>query len=229
MTANKPDSSHPSDDDYAPRSSVTGWTLGALVLAAAYFVTGPLTIVLVGICLAIVFLLRKGRYVGAASLAVALVFFISTWLGFGWSTSVRLDTGDQRYLCWGVPVWGWPMNESAREALRSVSDPALEGKWEWCAEQVGTNYAAGMVYSFYYKASAWVSEDPAIAKLIVRDLAAYLCSTHAEYDLPECYIMLWPEVVDTTGNHPQVIDGWREHPEVQAYLAKNGYVENTTP
>ena len=81
-----------------------------------------------------------------------------------------------------------------------------------------------MVHGFYYKASAWVKEDPMIAKLVVRDLAAYLRSTHASHSLPDCFNMISPWVVDRTPGGPKVISGWQKNPEVLQYLAKNGYV-----
>ncbi len=197
-----------------------------LLLVVTFFVSIVLGLGIHGIPLiaaatAAVFLLRKRKRGWAAGVVVGLLFV--TLLGAGTSVEVRLDTGDQRTLLWGIPVAFHPMDDSARRALLSVDDPVVPPRWEWCAQQVGSNNADAMVYRFYYEASAWVDEDPEIAKLVVRDLADYMRSTHARYSLPECTAMIWPDVVDCSQEPARVIDGWKENPGVLGYLVTKGY------
>lgn len=92
--------------------------------------------------------------------AIVVGLLILPLPGVGSSVSVRLDTGDQRIPFWGIPINSRPMREPARSALLTLDRPNAPRGWRWCAQQVGSNNADLMVYSFYTKATAWVDVDP---------------------------------------------------------------------
>jgi hypothetical protein len=152
------------------------------------------------------------------------VFGFLSCLGVGNSVQVRVDTGDQRLCFWGIPASYRPMESESRKALLSLNDPQVPRRWVWCATKVGSNNADSMVYGFYYEAAAWVEVDPAIAKLVVRDLARYVQTTHATHGLPDCTSLIWPDVVDRRQPRAKVVEGWEKNQEVQAYLAARDYV-----
>ena len=164
------------------------------------------------------------RRAGLAGTVIACFLFV-TFLGFGTSALVRLDTGDQRQLLWGIPIRQMPMYDSPRQALLLLHDPEIREEWTWCAQQLGSNNADLMVYSFYGRAAAWVDVDPEIAKLLVRDIANYVRTTHAMQGLPNCSGMIGLNV-DQDHEHDRwrVIEGWQSKPEVIDYLAAHGYV-----
>ena len=146
-------------------------------------------------------------------LIIAAGFLFLSCLGVGTSVQVRLDTGDQRECFWGIPVWYRPMLPEARKALLSLNDPQVPSRWVWCATQVGSNNADSMVFGFYHKASVWVEVNPEIAKLVIRDLANYMQTTHATHGLPDCHSMLWHGIVED----------WEINENVQRYLTSREY------
>jgi hypothetical protein len=161
------------------------------------------------------------RKIGPALFIVGGFVFLSC-LGVGNSVQVRLDTGDQRLCFWGIPVCYHPTESESRKALLSLDDLQVPRRWVWCATKVGSHNADAMVYRFYYEAAAWVEVDPEIAKLIVRDLAKYVQTTHATHDLPDCTLIL--VVVDRRQPRAKVVEGWEKNQYVQAYLTARGYV-----
>ena len=143
-------------------------------------------------------------------------------LGLGETVEVRLDTGDRRFLFWGVPVALQSLPSEPRERLVSLQDPDVPKEWTWCATQVGTNHADAMVYGFYKNAAAWVEVDPEIAKLMVRDIAEYLQTTHGTHGLPGCAI-LWPVVERDEEGRRHIVEDWQKNENVQYYLKSKGY------
>ena len=78
-----------------------------------------------------------------------------------------------------------------------------------------------MVRRFYGCASAWVQEDPKIAKAMVRDIAEYVSTTGARQGLPECIYLV--SSASRTGKTYRVDANWRDYTGVVEYLAKNGF------
>lgn len=192
-------------------------------LLAVGFAFGFAVVVLIAALAGVVYSIRTKRFDWALGIIVCLA--IITLTGVGWSVQVRLDTGDQRVCYWGIPAYYRLMSPSARQALLSLDDDQVPHRWVWCATQVGSNNADAMVYRFYHDAAVWVGEDREVAKLIVRDLAAYLRKTHATKELPECTPIIWPDVIERGDdlNEATVIEGWASNPEVQRYLSTKGY------
>lgn len=154
-----------------------------------------------------------------AAFGTAGMLALLSLLGVGSATQVRLDTGDQRFCFWGFPVTTTPMQAESRSALLSLDDPEVPHTWVQCATEVETNNVAAMVYCFYRDAAAWVEVDPDIARLVVRDLAQYVKSTHALQGWPPCSSMLW---LDPHHRYRVPVD-WEQNPAVQTYLAAKGY------
>jgi hypothetical protein len=195
---------------------VVAWCLG----------TGVPGTVLAGTVIAVAYLLIKRRNGLACAILVALL--VLSGLGVGNSVVVYLPTGDQRLLFWGVPVMSYRcLKPEHRQGLLSLQDSEVPAKWVWCATQVGSNNADIMVFGFYRTATAWIDVDPEIAKLVVRDIANYLRTTHATHGLPECIAMIWPDVVERASDgRYHVVADWQKNPEVQRYLSKKGYVRH---
>ena len=154
--------------------------------------------------------------VGLAVLSIA---------GFGSSTLIRVDTGDQLECLWGIPVHYQPMEPVAREALMSLNGGRVGSEWVWCTRQQNTtNHPGSMMYSYYANASAWVAVDHDLARLIVRDLAAYLRKTHATKELPECSYMASLGMVkrDPDTGIRTVQEHWDADPFAEIYLTEKG-------
>ena len=149
------------------------------------------TIVVVGLALGVYSVILAAAATGTLyffikrqfllAFSIISVFVLLSYQGVGSSVQVRVDTGDRRKCFWGIPVSYIPMKPESRNALLSLNDPQVPKRWVWCATKVGSNNSDRMVYSFYYEAAAWVDIDPAIAKLVVRDLANYVQMTHATH------------------------------------------------
>jgi hypothetical protein len=193
---------------------IVAWCLG----------TGIRGSVLAAAVIAMVFLLIKRRRWPAFGVFVAIL--VLSGLGLGDSVEVRLNTGDQRLLFWGVPIRSYRcLRPELRQRLLSLDDSEVPPQWVWCATKVGSNNADIMVFEFYRAVTAWVEIDPEIAKLVVRDIAKYLQTTHATHGLPDCNTMIWPDVVEQADDgRYHVVPNWRKNPEVQWYLRRKGYV-----
>jgi len=183
-----------------------------------FFVPGIRSAVLAATLIGFVLLLKRDK-VGLAFGVIAAFLFLSC-MGFGYSVEFRLDTGDERFLLWGVPY----SYRSSRPELLSLNDTEIPKRWVWCATQVGSNNADIMVSDFYYGAALWVEVDPEIAKLIMRDIAEYLQSTHATHGLPECMEMTGSDVIEYNNGRPYVVKDWQANPRVQFYLEKKEYI-----
>lgn len=192
-----------------------------LTAVAVVLAFGASVLPLVGTTWGVIYLWKKGQ-TGLAA-AVVAGFLISPIVGIGSSVSVRLDTGDQRTEIWGIPISWTIMHEPARSALLSLEGADSLRRWRWCAQQVGSNNADRMVYGFYVDAAAWVDVDPRVAKLVVADIASYVETTHATSGLPDCITMSGPDVIDRSAENRRVFDGWRQNPDVMAYLERKGY------
>jgi hypothetical protein len=171
--------------------------------------------------IAVVYLFVQRR--AKPALGILAVILILSCLGFGNTMQVRLDTGDQRDLFWGIPFHYRNLDPESRRALLSLGDSDVPNQWIWCATAVGWNQVGFGVQRDYRCAAAWVNVDPEIAKLIVRDLAAYVQSTHALRGLPSCTSMLWPPVIDPSKFPYQVIAEWKTDQGVRDYLDRRGY------
>lgn len=181
------------------------------------FVPGIRIAILLGASTGFVLLLKRDHW--GLAIGVVAAFLLATCMGFGYSVEFRLDTGDKRFLFWGVPI----SYRSSHPELASLHDPKIPKRWVWSATQVGSNAADSMVSDFYYDAAAWVEVDPQIAKLVVRDIADYLQSTHATHGLPDCMPMIGPSVIAYDNGKRHVVKDWENDPQVQSYLEKKGY------
>jgi hypothetical protein len=188
--------------------------------------TGVHGALLAAAVIAVVFLPIKRRPWSAFGIVFAIL--VLSGLGVGYSVEVYLRTGDQRLLFWGVPVGTYrQLRPELRQGLVSLDDSEVPPQWVWCATRVGSNNADIMVLDFYRTATAWIEVDPEIAKLVVRDIAAYLQTTHATHGLPECNVMIWPDVAKrATNGRYQVVPDWQKNPEVRRYLSRKGYVRH---
>jgi hypothetical protein len=194
---------------------------GCLLLAEPvnpwFFVPGIRSAVLIGTLIGFVLLLKR-NHLGLA-FGVIAAFLLVTFMGFGYSVEFRLDTGDKRFLFWGVPF----SYRSTHPEISSLNDPEIPKRWVWSATQVGSNNADSMVSAFYRNAATWVEVDPQIAKLVVRDIAEYLQSTHATHCLPDCIAIIEPPIIVYENGKRHVVKDWENDPQVQLYLEKKGY------
>jgi hypothetical protein len=225
MTANEP-------QPVAPPQRLRWYQFSLLSLLLAFPVvawcvgTGIQGTVLGAAIIAAVLLnIKRKRWAAAGVIAG---FLVLSSIGVGNSVEVRLDTGDQRFLFWGIPTGGSRcLRPELRDRLLTLDDPEVPSQWVWCATQVGSNNADAMVFGFYRAAASWIEVDPAIAKLLIRDISTYVRTTHATHGLPECTSMLFPDVVERNDGRYQVVANWRNNPDVQWYLKSKGYVERS--
>lgn len=161
-------------------------------------------------------------------LAVVAVLAIAFLSGYGVSGQVRLDSGDLRYRFLGIPYRHERMPEPQRSLLLSIAESSeiLKAEWHTCAcyPLPTSNHTDWMCRRFYYHATAWVSVDPSLARLIVEDVASYVIETNAEYSLPDSHSMLVPPAVewDEKGG-ARVRDGWQDDIGAQWYCEQKGY------
>ena len=157
------------------------------------------------------------------AIAVVVVFLSLMYFGVGRSVDVRLDTGDQRIVQWGIPVDYRPMYEPARSSLLKLKMENARIEWCWCAKQDSSNRPDRMMYNFYAAASAWGDVNPEIARLVVRDIAFYMQTTHANRGLPDYFSMISFDVIDRTNGVVRIADGWQKNPQVLDYLTEKGF------
>lgn len=163
----------------------------------------------------------------AASLGTAagIVVMLAYALRSGPSAEIRLDTGDLRYLYWGIPFQYRWMPEPARSQLivLSAGSNTLKPEWHSCATRVGSNNADGMCQGFYRKATAWIAVDPHLARMIANDIANYVRNTGVRQGLPDSFGMLaFVLDMDNKGSW-HVKPGWQQDEMVMDYLQRKGY------
>jgi hypothetical protein len=195
--------------------------LVAIVVIVWCVATGIYGCILAATVVGIGFLLRRRR--PKLAIGVGACFISLACGGVGTWVEVRLDTGDQRLLVWGMPFHYESLQPELRQRLLSLNDPQIPKQWVWCATRVGTNNADYMVFRFYCKAVAWLEIDPEIAKLVVRDIAKYVQTTHGRRGAPECWSMLWRPIDCDNDDKCHVKKNWRDDPNVQSYLKSKGY------
>lgn len=212
-----------SKENHSPgfQYSLRSLLLAVLMIAIGLGIGIQFLVLCVALC-GIGYFLFKRRIMPAFGILCLWTFL--TCLGLGTMIQVRLDTGDLRYCYWGVPLEYEPLEPRSRQALLSLNDPQVPKSWVWCEGRVGSNNVNWMIQSFYHDAAAWVKTDPQIARLVVRDIAHYVQTTHGSQGLPDCVPMIWPHFIIDTSSHPaKVQPGWQSNPDVQAYLTAKGY------
>ncbi len=212
-----PDRTHP---HRALQFSLRALLLTVLVVAIG-FSCGAAGLVLAAAVAGTCYFLLKNEV--AKAIGVTAGFLFLSCSGVGDSVQVRLDTGDQRRLFWGIPVSDRPMETESRRAIVSLEDLDVPQRWASCAPKVGSNSPDGMIYRYYNCAAAWVDVDPEIGKFVIRDIADYVQTTHGARGLPTFTSMTWPDVVSRQDDGMRVVEAWKDNPEVQAYLAAKGY------
>ncbi|HBN77677.1 MAG TPA: hypothetical protein DD473_18070 [Planctomycetaceae bacterium] len=170
----------------------------------------------------VVFNLWKNEHANWA-VTVVVVFLILMNFELGRSVDVRLDTGDQRIMHWGIPVDYRPMYEPARSSLLKLNGENARIDWCYCAQQHNSNRPDQMMYKFYATAAAWGDVNPEIARLVVRDIAFYMQTTHAYRGLPDSFSMISFDVIDRTNGVVRIADGWQKNPQVLEYLTEKGF------
>ncbi|HCS54980.1 MAG TPA: hypothetical protein DIW81_25905, partial [Planctomycetaceae bacterium] len=69
----------------------------------------------------------------------------------------------------------------------------------------------------------WGDVNPEIARLVVRDIAFYMQTTHANRGLPDSFSMISFDVIDRTNGVVRIADGWQKNPQVLDYLTEKGF------
>lgn len=225
MNNNSMSTTEPQPTEPKPGRRRFQYSLRSLLLAfpvvAWCIATGVLGGVFACTVVGTIFLFAKRRT--GLAFGVIGIFLLLSCMGVGSSVEFRLDTGDKRLLFWGIPVAYRSPRPELRQGLLALDDSEIPQRWVWCAQQVGSNNADNMMSGFYHEAAAWLEVDPEIARLVLRDIAAYLQTTHATHGLPDCMEMLWPEAVGRDDGQYRVVKGWEKNPRVLAYLARKGY------
>ncbi|MGA2441146.1 MAG: hypothetical protein ABSH08_09310 [Tepidisphaeraceae bacterium] len=136
-----------------------------------------------------------------------------------------MDTGDLRYLYFGIPFEYHFMSEPERTQLiaLAVGSNVLKPEWHSCAAHVGSNNADRMCSGAYARATAWIAVDRRLAQMIVEDIATYVRDTEGWHGLPASAGML-DFVIDRNKNgNWYVKPGWQQDPAALDYLQSKGY------
>jgi hypothetical protein len=160
--------------------------------------------------------------------AVTAIVFYCALTGHGFSGEIRLDTGDLRYCFLGIPYSSRRMPEPERSLLLSVARDSeiLKPQWHTCVRYPlpTSNNSDLMCRRFYCHATAWISVDPALARLILEDIAKYVVETDARYSLPESCPMLTPPTVEwEDSGRARVPEDWRDSVGSEWYCEQKGY------
>lgn len=146
------------------------------------------------------------------------------------SVYIRLDTGDLRYYCMGVPVRYDMMSEPQRSILLSVAttEPSLSGQWSQCSMygELASDRPDLTYKSFYAVSSYWSATDRTILKLILIDLGDYVRKSHAKFGLPTCYILISPRIIDLRLR--RVRADWKSNENVIDFCHAHGYFPDAT-
>jgi hypothetical protein len=188
----------------------------ALTVACAMLACGVRIIIFGMAITGIWWCIHRRLYVEATTI-VACVITLSIF-GFGIDTQVRVSTGDQRLVFWGVPVAFSSLEGEYRDYV--VRETRMSGSPEWVSlhDSNGTGNRASMVRSFYKDAALWAKESPELGGYILQDIADHLRSRKANSQLPKCVAVLGPPLVLGSGNDRSIAVGWRDSEIVQAYL-----------
>jgi hypothetical protein len=161
---------------------------------------------------------RKWGY--ASALVCAFVLF--SCLGLGSTFQVRLDSGDQRICFWGIPTFHRSIDAEARNSLLSLNGSEVPKRWATFHARFGLRYDTRIARDYYEEAAEWVNVDPAIAELILSDLASHVVRGRTDQP-PECSAMLYFTGIQWEGRVRSVAANWRADPHVQRYLASKKY------
>ena len=141
------------------------------------------------------------------------------------SADIRIDTGDLRYRYFGIPVVYRRMPEPYRSGLLAFGrdQDLLRPDWVQCEDfpfgGSGKDYAR-MFQGFYVKLVPWIGEHRGVARALARDIVRSI--KIRKLGLPRgSYLLDWLTRRGTQGTL-RVRSGWRDDPEVQAYLNSSG-------
>ncbi len=193
----------------------------ALILALCLR-RGEIAVVCATVVATLVLAIRGHR---AAAIVLTLVLCGVSILGMADSRQVRLDTGDQRRLFWGIPIVDEPMEQNQRRALSSLN-AGVPAEWVWCGTRSPGWSGCGSVavYQEYYYAAAWIAIDPPIACQVLRNVADHTRRTGGMSGTPSpCHAMWSPDVlIDDGAGGLQLVQGWQDNPRVKTYLESRG-------
>jgi hypothetical protein len=179
---------------------------------------------------------RKFSARTAATLfAVIGIPILCAWILLHGPTSgeIRLDTGDLRYCYFGIPFRYSHMPQPQRSQLLSVAagSSILKPQWYTCVTYPlpTTNNPDAMLEGFYFRATAWISIDPRLARMIVEDIATYVKHTNAQAGLPDSFYLVSGFVVSQNSQGRWTVEpDWRQDEEVRDYFTAKGYGPPTT-
>ncbi|HZK80202.1 MAG TPA: hypothetical protein VFC46_04025 [Humisphaera sp.] len=165
--------------------------------------------------------------------AIVLLFLM---IAFYWmmrgdlrtSADIRLDTGDLRYRYFGIPWEYHRMPEPVRSELLKLGagSKIITSEWRKCADLPYRSSCneAGLCREHFIFATAWVREDPQLARLMFEDLARMLKGENNDYSLDFLFI----RYVEWSGSTSKVMQNWRQDPELLDYMARKHYAPPST-
>jgi hypothetical protein len=135
-----------------------------------------------------------GRFVNAIFTFAVLAIVIGVLWPGPETAEFRLDTGDLRYLRFGIPYWVDRMPDPYRSELlaAALASGVPIGEWHRCASYPlpTSNSPDAMCQGFYLKLIPWLRRDKALGLAIQRDIARYIKTTDARRSLPACFPLL---------------------------------------
>lgn len=159
------------------------------------------------------------RRVRFLELLVVVSFCLMMLIPFAFAErrcEVRVDCGDLRYTLLGWVTRQERMTEPTRTLLLKLAETSSTLRPEWVQIPYSENpeyRPHRMCQTFYERAARWADIDQEIAMVVAEDVADFIRQTHLKSGLPSCVCMLF---------NTDHLDGWREDPEVQAYLLRKG-------
>ena len=173
------------------------------------------------------------RRFGFAAIILSGVLIGRYWMTggeLGTAVGIRLDTGDVRYYYLGVPIIYHRMPEPQRSQVLAMAakSSVLKTEWHTCRPIPLRPYRDPVIWSeMYDKAAVFAKQDPDLARMLLED-----------------FVSLWVLLEDTGGSSAAtvhfpllsgdfvkvgnpgswvLVQGWRQDPEVLAYMASKHY------
>lgn len=170
---------------------------------------------------------RLAVRIAVLSFVSLAVFFVYTcFLEFHGTAEICLDSGDLRYLYYGITVDRKLMSEPDRTKLLALAENASLPKGRWCRcasfPLSGSNHPDGMYQNFYRNIVPWIEVDPVLARLMLEDVADYVQRTHAEGGLPAISLLVpWcfeKAGKDTVSFPHRVSKDWQENELLKDFM-----------
>ncbi len=182
------------------------------VAFCAALMSGIQPLILAAWVAVILFAIWMKAWWSAAAMIAGLVFISAT--GMATTHQVRLDTGDQRTLLWGIPIEYRPTETELRQALLQLDGARHRREWVTVGER-----HLSMLRVWYESAGAWAREDQTVAELLMLDLADYEKRDASQQSVEWITVLSMTDFEDEeTGG--SIFENWESAPEVKSYIAE---------